>query len=230
MPPGRLDEGILVVSMRGSPLTGSGKSFTPCSRTQSANLRRVRLLLRAPLRHSRRPAAPGPCTHQRPAATRGAHIDPEDVVALRVRVREVGDAVRPDALGELHRLVLSGERLAGGAGAAGGGGLGRCVRTAARADQGDRRKGGAAGRRSVASHAAIEGSAVLPARMRFSICRRYAPARARRGSTELLGQPLDQRLAFQLHPKRHVLRNGTAPRPTRPRRRLGASRACWSTA
>ena len=31
---------------------------------------------------------------------------------------------------------------------------------------------------SAVGHAAIEGSAVLPARMRFSICRRYAPARS----------------------------------------------------
>jgi hypothetical protein len=31
---------------------------------------------------------------------------------------------------------------------------------------------------SVAGHAAIERSAALPARMQFSICRRYAPARS----------------------------------------------------
>src|SRR5436190_7985639 len=39
MPPGRLEDGILVVSMSGSPLTGSGKSFTPWSRTHWANLK-----------------------------------------------------------------------------------------------------------------------------------------------------------------------------------------------
>src|SRR3954454_5515846 len=39
MPPGLLEDGILYVSIRGSPLTGSGKSFTPWSRTQWANLR-----------------------------------------------------------------------------------------------------------------------------------------------------------------------------------------------
>jgi hypothetical protein len=41
----------------------------------------------------------------------------------------------------------------------------------------------ATGRRSCwlpVGHAAIEGSAVLPARMRFSICRRYVPARSLR--------------------------------------------------
>ena len=46
-------------------------------------------------------------------------------LALRVRVREVADAVRPHALGELHRLVPSGGFLRRGAG---GAGLGRCVR------------------------------------------------------------------------------------------------------
>src|SRR5439155_26472684 len=46
--------GILVVSIRGSPLTGSGKSFTPWSRTHWANLRLadcslgVRFALNAP--------------------------------------------------------------------------------------------------------------------------------------------------------------------------------------
>src|SRR5438445_486294 len=44
--------------------------------------------------------ADGPLPH------RGAHVDAEDELALRVGVREVGDAVRPDALGELHQLVL----------------------------------------------------------------------------------------------------------------------------
>ena len=39
MPPGLLLDGILYVSMRGSPLTGSGKSFTPLSRMHLANLR-----------------------------------------------------------------------------------------------------------------------------------------------------------------------------------------------
>src|SRR3954453_8586664 len=39
MPPGRLKEGILYVSTTGSPLTGSGKSFTPLARTHWANLR-----------------------------------------------------------------------------------------------------------------------------------------------------------------------------------------------
>ena len=38
MPPGRLADGILLVSMTGSPLTGSGKSLTPCARTHAANL------------------------------------------------------------------------------------------------------------------------------------------------------------------------------------------------
>ena len=42
---------------------------------------------------------------------RGGHADPVLEVVLRVRVREVADAVRPDALGELHRLVPSGELL-----------------------------------------------------------------------------------------------------------------------
>src|SRR5262249_3370176 len=37
MPPGLLEDGIFVVSIRGSPLTGSGKSLTPCWRTQAAN-------------------------------------------------------------------------------------------------------------------------------------------------------------------------------------------------
>ena len=54
MPPGLLEDGILVVSIRGSPFTGSGKSFTPFSRTHSANLRAadcclgLRLPLNAP--------------------------------------------------------------------------------------------------------------------------------------------------------------------------------------
>src|SRR3954462_2458635 len=39
MPPGRLEEGILYVSTTGSPLTGSGKSFTPLARTHLANRR-----------------------------------------------------------------------------------------------------------------------------------------------------------------------------------------------
>src|SRR5690349_18648166 len=39
MPPGRFDDGILYVSIIGSPLAGSGKSLTPCSRTHWANLR-----------------------------------------------------------------------------------------------------------------------------------------------------------------------------------------------
>ena len=39
MPPGWLEDGILYVSIRGSPLTGSGKSLTPWSRTHWANLR-----------------------------------------------------------------------------------------------------------------------------------------------------------------------------------------------
>src|SRR3954468_258369 len=39
IPPGLLEDGILVVSMRGSPLTGSGKSLTSWSRTHWANLR-----------------------------------------------------------------------------------------------------------------------------------------------------------------------------------------------
>src|SRR5258708_31109410 len=38
MPPGLLEDGIRVVSMRGWPLTGSGKSGTPCSRMHRANL------------------------------------------------------------------------------------------------------------------------------------------------------------------------------------------------
>ena len=39
MPPGLLEDGILYVLTRGSPLTGSGKSFTPLSRMHWANLR-----------------------------------------------------------------------------------------------------------------------------------------------------------------------------------------------
>ena len=39
MPPGLLEDGILYVSISGSPLTGSGKSFTPLSRTHWANRR-----------------------------------------------------------------------------------------------------------------------------------------------------------------------------------------------
>ena len=39
IPPGLLEDGILYVSITGSPLTGSGKSFTPWSRTHWANLR-----------------------------------------------------------------------------------------------------------------------------------------------------------------------------------------------
>src|SRR5438105_1148941 len=39
MPPGLLADGILVVSMSGCPLTGSGKSGTPFARTHWANLR-----------------------------------------------------------------------------------------------------------------------------------------------------------------------------------------------
>src|SRR5207237_5223353 len=54
MPPGLLEDGILYVSIMGSPLTGSGKSFTPWSRTHRANLRLadcclgLRFELRAP--------------------------------------------------------------------------------------------------------------------------------------------------------------------------------------
>src|SRR5919199_2643166 len=39
MPFGVFEDGILYVLTRGSPLTGSGKSFTPLSRTHLANLR-----------------------------------------------------------------------------------------------------------------------------------------------------------------------------------------------
>src|SRR4051812_25212430 len=39
IPPGLLEDGILYVSISGSPLMGSGKSFTPLSRTHWANLR-----------------------------------------------------------------------------------------------------------------------------------------------------------------------------------------------
>src|SRR5207248_11616162 len=38
MPPGLFADGMCVVSMSGWPLTGSGKSFTPCARTHRANL------------------------------------------------------------------------------------------------------------------------------------------------------------------------------------------------
>src|SRR5919112_5692071 len=54
IPPGLLEDGILYVSIRGSPLTGSGKSLTPWSRTHWANLRLadcslgLRLELKAP--------------------------------------------------------------------------------------------------------------------------------------------------------------------------------------
>src|ERR1700712_1604886 len=54
MPPGFSEDGILYVSISGSPLIGSGKSFTPLSRTHWANLRladcslEVRLELSAP--------------------------------------------------------------------------------------------------------------------------------------------------------------------------------------
>src|SRR3954452_21315042 len=126
-----------------------------------------------------------------------ADVDAKVVVALRARVWEVGDAVRSHALGEPHRLLLSGELCssaaargpgaAGVAGAAGGAAVGRCVRTAASADQRDRGKRDQAddtepadpdptGRYSwgfAVGHAAIEGSVVLPARMQFSIRQRY---------------------------------------------------------
>src|SRR5262245_38238060 len=41
IPPGLLADGIRVVSTRGSPLTGSGKSLTPFARMHWANLRAV---------------------------------------------------------------------------------------------------------------------------------------------------------------------------------------------
>ena len=46
MPPGRLEDGILVVSTRGSPLTGSGKSFTPLLADALGEPEGRRLLLR----------------------------------------------------------------------------------------------------------------------------------------------------------------------------------------
>ena len=54
-----------------------------------------RLLLRASLCHSRRPVAPEPCTRRRPSSTLRGSRRSQDEVALRVRVREVGDAVVP---------------------------------------------------------------------------------------------------------------------------------------
>src|SRR5262245_32329053 len=95
---------------------------------------------------------------------RGAHTDPIDELALRVRVWEVGDTVPPHALGELHRLVLIGGVLAtagagpaAGAGTAGGAGVaGRCGgagaaaaagATTARADHGDDGDHGKGGQR-----------------------------------------------------------------------------------
>src|SRR5262249_57943293 len=39
IPPGRLGDGIFVVSTRGSPFTGSGKSLTQFARMHWANLR-----------------------------------------------------------------------------------------------------------------------------------------------------------------------------------------------
>src|SRR4029079_2538208 len=68
-----------------------------------------------------------------PLEHRGAHTDPIDELARRVRVREVADAVRPHALGELHRLVpVGGLLVTGGAGAADGARLGPRVPTPAR--------------------------------------------------------------------------------------------------
>src|SRR5262245_983469 len=65
-------------------------------------------------------------------------VVPLDELARRVRVRGLPDTVLAHALGELHRLLMSGGGVV--AAAAAGAGLGRCVRTA-RGDQGDHGKG-----------------------------------------------------------------------------------------
>ena len=115
------------------------------------------------------------------------------------------DAVRPHALGELHRLVLT-RRPARPPASAGGAGLGRCVRATARADQGDQRQGRPAAESSAHVTAASldRGSgrrtwagsrdrrlrgAVRSARVR---CRRSGTARTRRRArtaTPRLGGP-----------------------------------------
>ncbi len=142
MPPGLSEDGIFVVSMSGSPLTGSGKSLTPLVAHALGELEARRLLLGAFASRSTCPAAAGPCTRRRPLPHRGAHADPVFELALarsgpgspRRRGRACTRRTSPPCptpavapLGAWRRSVAAG-----------------VARATARADQGDEGEGGRA--------------------------------------------------------------------------------------
>ena len=181
---------------------GSGKSFTPLSRMHWANLRRRLLLLGAPLA-AREPRwlqvlarADGLLERRGARVQRRAvryRIDGE--LARRVRVRELADTVAAHALGELHPLLSIGGGVVAAAAAAGLPAGALEPHALIRATMAIRARA-ASGRSSLlmfspcvwdrvhssagcwpcwsaVGHASSQGSVVLPARMRFSIRRRY---------------------------------------------------------
>ena len=90
--------GFQFVSTRGSPWTGSGKSGTPLSRMHWASLRAADCCSGAPLCAQGARWLPLLARDEGLLPHLGAHTDPIDEVARRVRVREIADAVGADAL------------------------------------------------------------------------------------------------------------------------------------
>ena len=184
--------------MRGESGVGSGKSLTPLSRMHWANLRAPSCSWAFLLW----PVNPGGSRslHASIAFFHAALFESSDEpfsyaidgeLARRVRVREPLDTVIAHALGELHALRgnvaagdggtgigLGGCDGGGGDGLAGdrglGDGAGGCVCATARGDEDEQAEGKESG--NAAGHVPIQVGAVLPARMGFSIRRRYAHA------------------------------------------------------
>src|SRR5439155_22859580 len=97
---GRVDEGVAIDGVR--------KILHAVLANALGEPEGRRLLLRAPLSTQRARWLQVLARVDGLPPHRGGHIDPKGRLALRVRVWEVGDAVAPDALGELHRLVRIG--------------------------------------------------------------------------------------------------------------------------
>ena len=177
MPAAVAEDGIRFVSTRGPSLVGSGKSFTPLSRTHWANSRRAlicsgrRLGAREAGRLQVLARVDGLLPRRAVRVHRRAVHHPVDgQLARRVRVRERADAVGAHALGELHRLRH--ERRPSRAAAAAayrqvrGGRRDRALTAAAaataarRGDRGDHGKGGQ--RPSSAPHASSRARGGVP--------------------------------------------------------------------